>query len=597
MATVTSNLTRINDIEGALTLVSVGGGSGGSANTDIFLQGAQSAGRRQSSVTLNGFLLNDGGANNLSAADVHLGVWLWVTQYDSLTALRFRVGDSTGSANYDEHIIPLTEYPSLGGWLRAWIDISRTPDATGGTALNEANAQYFGPIISLPTVGGTSQNLIMDAIDHTTTGLSLTGTSGVWQDFLTADEDNTTNKYGVVNSISGIIYCRARLTLGTASSLVFNDSNFTIVFPQQNTVADNFMGITVDLQNASTNIDWASGVINSPGTKKGDLVITGTSGDFDATGMALSGLRLITLTSASSFLSSSFTSCGQITGAGAIFTNNTVSGYTGATDTSAFVWDVATDPDGYLDGTSFTKGSGTTHAIEFGTSSPTTMTLVNVDFSGYNVSDGQNDSAIHIKRTTGTVTINIDGGTTPSYKTDGATVTIVSGTVSVSVNVKDASDGSNIQNARVFIETSDNTGPFPFEDTVTITRSGATATVAHTAHGMATNDKVVIRNANQNEYNGIHQITYIDANSYSYSVSGSPATPATGTILCSFVALEGLTDASGNITTSRVYSSSQPIKGKVRKSTSAPYYVTGGIGGTVNNTTGFSAGIQLISDD
>lgn len=182
-------------------------------------------------------------------------------------------------------------------------------------------------------------------------------------------------------------------------------------------------------------------------------------------------------------------------------------------------------------------------------------------------------------------------------KIDGATVTIVSGTVNLTINVKSASAGANIQNARVFTETSDGTGPFPYNESITITRSSTTATVSHTLHGMATNDKVVIRGADQNEYNGIQTITYIDDNSYSYTVSGSPATPATGTITCSFVPIEGLTDASGNITTSRVYSSSQPIKGVVRKASTAPYYRSAGILGTVSNTAGFSANIQLISDD
>lgn len=71
--------------------------------------------------------------------------------------------------------------------------------------------------------------------------------------------------------------------------------------------------------------------------------------------------------------------------------------------------------------------------------------------------------------------------------------------------------------------------------TVTITRSGTTATVTHTAHGYGVSDpaqarRVVFSGAGQSEYNIEATITVVDANTYTYQVSGSPATPATGTI-------------------------------------------------------------------
>lgn len=67
-------------------------------------------------------------------------------------------------------------------------------------------------------------------------------------------------------------------------------------------------------------------------------------------------------------------------------------------------------------------------------------------------------------------------------------------------------------------------------DTVTITRSGGTATVSHTGHGFTSGQLVLIAGADQGAYNGVQQITFVDANSYTYTVTGSPATPATGTI-------------------------------------------------------------------
>lgn len=436
MATVTSQVTRISSVEGSLTTVSVGGGAGAAANTDIFIQGSQSVGRRQSNTTLSGYLLDTGLGIDLSATSVHVGFWVWHTHYSVLTALRVRMASTTSSNDWDEHIVPLTEYPSLGGWIRVWVDISRTPDATGGSALNEASVQYFGVINSLPSVGGNAANLIMDAVDHTTGGLLLTGTSGVFNDFVSADEGNSTNKYGVITTLSGIMYCRARLTLGSASSLAFTDSNFTLIFPQQNLVENTFMGLTCDLQNASTAITMTGGAISSPGTKKADFTVTGTSGTLSVDSCSFTALRSLTFTSKPTITNNSFINCGQIIAPGTTFTGNTITNYSGTSDTSAVVWDVATNPNGYLDNCVFNRGTGATHAIEFGTTSPTTLDLTGIEFNNYSASNNTASSAIHIKRTTGTVTVNISGGDTPSYKTDGATVSIVSSVTITLTNLK-----------------------------------------------------------------------------------------------------------------------------------------------------------------
>lgn len=64
-----------------------------------------------------------------------------------------------------------------------------------------------------------------------------------------------------------------------------------------------------------------------------------------------------------------------------------------------------------------------------------------------------------------------------------------------------------------------------------ITRSGSTATVTCTAHGYSTGNKAAIAGATQSEYNGVFTITVTGANTFTYIVSGTPATPATGTIV------------------------------------------------------------------
>lgn len=65
----------------------------------------------------------------------------------------------------------------------------------------------------------------------------------------------------------------------------------------------------------------------------------------------------------------------------------------------------------------------------------------------------------------------------------------------------------------------------------TLTRASQTATVTTSgSHGRSTDDWVLIAGATEPEYNGVVQITVTGATTFTYTVVGTPATPATGTI-------------------------------------------------------------------
>lgn len=63
-----------------------------------------------------------------------------------------------------------------------------------------------------------------------------------------------------------------------------------------------------------------------------------------------------------------------------------------------------------------------------------------------------------------------------------------------------------------------------------ITRSSSTATVTITAHGYSNDNFIKMAGATQTEYNGTFQISNVATNTFDYTVTGTPATPATGTI-------------------------------------------------------------------
>lgn len=64
-----------------------------------------------------------------------------------------------------------------------------------------------------------------------------------------------------------------------------------------------------------------------------------------------------------------------------------------------------------------------------------------------------------------------------------------------------------------------------------LTRSGSTVTaVCGSEHNLASGLSPTIAGANESEYNGTFQITVIDSVTFIYEISGTPSTPATGTI-------------------------------------------------------------------
>lgn len=164
-------------------------------------------------------------------------------------------------------------------------------------------------------------------------------------------------------------------------------------------------------------------------------------------------------------------------------------------------------------------------------------------------------------------------------------------TVPVTVTTLDAADSTDIASARVLLKAASGS-------TVTMTRSGSTVTVTHTAHGLRDNTKVVIAGATQGEYNGVKTITYVDANTYTFTVSGTPATPATGTITSYRVILDGVTDSNGDLTDSAVelIGSSLTVNGTARKGTSAPYYKPVPLSGVIT-TDGLALASYLTGDD
>jgi hypothetical protein len=418
-----------------------------------------------------------------------------------------------------------------------------------------------------------------------------------------ATANSEVNRWGNIEFNKGAYYIQGFHSFGTASTAVdFRDSDRVLFIRDSaaNNTSDDATttGYTrFEIINASSNVDWDNIIIQALGTGTRGVFVH-TAGTFDAINSQFIGLDTFTLLSTSVFNDCVFRGCNAITAPGSDLIGSQVVEPTVSANASAVIWDVATDPQTNLEGMTFVK-HGTTdhHAIEFGLTSPTTMTLDGITFTDFAAGTNTDASTLHVKRTTGTVDITITGGgTAPSYRTDGATVNIITGTVTVQVTVKDASDLAAIETARVLLLAGTG-GDLPYQDAVSITNASSVAYVSHTTHGLSTGDKVSITGVVENEYNGVHTITVTGASTYTYAITGAPASPATGSPISTSVILDGLTNASGIVQdTSFSYTSDQPVEGKVRKGTNSPRYKTAPLSGTIDSN-GFSATAFLVPDE
>lgn len=488
---------------------------------------------------------------------------------------------------------------ALGGGKNCWVDIIRVDD--GGS--NSGITIY----------GGGS------------------GTEGNFSEIVSDDESISADKgFGVIREYSSGIYgCQGILKFGTTTATgnaYFLDSDFALIFENRDVNNDKFKIFVYGNSTDTNDFRLSNGTIQSAGPGV-ELDLSSTQIDV----IDIDGINFLDLLQAVTFPTdtvtnslthaaenSLFRNCGTVTVGTVDFDNNSitssnattnavifgydvtalntiVSGYEGTADTSALVWNPNADPDGNIDGSSFTKGTAATHAIEFGISTPTTMTLRNIAFSGYNASDSQNDSTLLIKRTTGTVTINLIGCTgNISYKSAGADVNLIISPVSVSIHTDD-NNGDFQSGVQVWLAAEDATGELPYLQAITsITRATTTATVTFTAaHGLKTNDYLSlagITDKTEDNY-GAFQVTVTSTTVCTYQTTDSGSTNYTGTITGTGGLLYGTTDVNGDISISRSFSGTQPVEGYGAKSTTSPRFKRLDFAG---NEVSASGGLSII---
>ena len=560
---------------------------------------------------------NNGSGVTWTSGEVFL-IWSYYAVTSNLETfanggLRAVIGASTSNA--DAYKVSGSDNAYEGTWRCVAVDPEKTHDYLIGSGAG-TTYQYIGMMpYTLANISKGTPHAV-DAIRYGRGEIYGTGTgcdySGYAQYNDYNDSTNGYNRWGLFSELYSDTYLwKGLFSFGqSGTSATFSDSNKTILIEDTPAVTSGFNKIEV--QNASTSVTLTNVSFTALGTTSIGAWENVANATVTKTGCVFNGMGTFEYGS-NTTSESTYNACGQITTEGADMNGSSVLESVVTADTGAVYQDVAYT-DTYLDNMTF-KSHATTahHAIDFGTAVTSNLTLRNCSFEDFGSTDDANDSTVRFLATSGSLTLSlvnctVDGSaaTTSNFSVDdaaGISVTLSIDPVTTKVHVNDH-NGDDFQNVRVFLKAKDATGDLPFEETVTsITRSGTTATVTHTGHGLKDNEYIDINGiTDKTEDNwGAHQITLdgVDPlNKYSYTTTDSGSTSYTGTIKVTGATIYGLTDVNGDISTSRTYGSNQPLTGYARKaSAGSTYYKTAEIDTTVDSSNGVTVTVKMILDE
>ena len=329
----------------------------------------------------------------------------------------YAINPAIGSADHTVGTAPTT-YSMIG------IGVSALQQARGNP--NACNAVRYGRCESIFT-GGESANYA-----------TFLGYSAV--------DDATTAKWNLVEPVEGGYKFQGLMSLGTTATAVdFRDANANITIRNTINVTTAFNAIEVN--HASSNIEWAAVSISALGTNSKGTFEVVDNATVAKVACTFTDMNTFIYLSNSTILNSIYRRCGLVTQGSATFTTCT---FDEATET------VALSADSLSNVTKCQFNSdGTGHAVDLGTIAATGSVIWDNSESGYASTNGTTgNETILVSVDSGQVlTINVaTGASTPTIKNDGTgTVSVVSGSVNIDVNVKNQS-GSNIDQALVYID-------------------------------------------------------------------------------------------------------------------------------------------------
>lgn len=435
------------------------------ADTEIFFQGTASI-ADQVSNTEKYFLYNAGSpqdwSNNHFFFLINCGV-VGRLLTKAAGGLKIRFTGAAVTDFFEVYVAGSDSWPAsfAGGWTLFVVDIETarstaiTNGWTGGTPPATTAVQHTGFAATTSAMTRNVDNTWIDAVYRLpdgSAGIVVTGQNGasdwVWNDVLSTSETNT---WAMVRTGAGGSYVLSTpIQFGdevASQTHRFSDTNVTLLWDNQEFIAPDFYGFTALCAASSTNQIIAGVKSGSGSTATGQLgwavqaASTGERWYFNASDpdLTLVGLYGCNFSHGALFnfandaletISSFFVDCTEVI-------------QSLSTESSIWLRNTVVDAD-TLDGVAFLKSVDISnisystfnfsdgHAIEITSlGAPATFSSVENTFVGYGATT-TNDAAVY-NNSAQAVTIDVTGGTPPSYRNGTSASTTVNATVTITL--------------------------------------------------------------------------------------------------------------------------------------------------------------------
>lgn len=451
LVTLTENTTNTNMVEPTATTPEswVNLNAVTSAENDFYIQNTTCT-SATIKVGVGGLLYNNGAGFTIPTDGVVLTwAYFWGPALLAATAsggIRTMIGSGTAAFYWVTH--GGSDTWTYGGWLclamadPGAITVSTVGSPTGtrqyaGWGYNAASVPARGNPYGIDAIRygrGTIQVVTGDATEYGRFDIIAEfndrNATGARTGFTLLDSGY--HRLGIFQYQDGAYKYQGHLLLGTAGTAVdFRDSNRSITILDTKHVTANFN--LIEVRHASSRVDWTGISITKVGTVgKGRFLMTDNA-VVNKISCTFTDMDTFVYQSNATITGSIYRRCGLITAGGAAFTGCTFDQPSGAVGVTAAAGANAAA----ISGCTFAS-DGTGHGLEItGTAANTTLT--NNTWTGYTAASGGNE-AVYVNISTGTMDLNISGGTVPSVRTAGATVNVVSSVAVTFAKMKDNSE-------------------------------------------------------------------------------------------------------------------------------------------------------------
>src|SRR5210317_227647 len=461
-------------LESATTVTAIGTGGAGLGNpeTDFFIQGSGCISKSAWTNAVKGFIIDALGTTFTVPTD---GCVIAFIKYDAAGSLDTKAGGGlrmiigSSSSAYVEFYIGGSDTLEFDSWVPYVIDPNTaTPDVSG----SGGSERWVGLLADLPTTSGPTKGnpIAMDAIRYGRGDIEYTlgdVTPNGPATFDGAEGVGNVNgtRWGLLELQNGAYQTQGFHSIGISGTACrFVDADKVLFWrKQENNLTNDAISTgfnRVEIINSSTVCEWTNIIWSALGTRsRGTFVHTAGTCDLDVCQFFDWGT--FDFLSTANLTDCVFSRCDTITAPASVMTGSQILESRVAADAGALVYNSATDPNGKLDGMTFSQGTNDHHAIDFGTSVTSDIQLTNIEFTGFDETSGEDQpgAALRFLATSGSLTCTLSGCTvggaaasaTNFFKDDaaGIAVTLAFDFITLQVTVLDATDDTPITTAHV----------------------------------------------------------------------------------------------------------------------------------------------------